>query len=119
EHVVLEDAHREPGHLVADEAEVTPQLRRFLRVHPGRRLVEQEQPGPGGERAADLDAPPVDLRELAYPLEAAPRQVAVEEGEQVRRALDGRAHLADEPAAAEHGVAESRAAACVHAEAYG
>src|SRR2546422_290087 len=73
EHVVLDDDHREPGHLVADDAEVMHQLRRLLRVHPGRRLVEQEQPGPGGERAADLDAPPVDLRELAHPLEAAPR----------------------------------------------
>ena len=116
EHVVLDDYHGEPRHLLPNDLEIRHQLRGLLRVHASRRLIQQQEARPGGERPADLHATPVDLRQLTDPLEATPRELAVEEAQEMGGALDSLAHLRTQAAPAKDGVQEACAAVGVHAD---
>ncbi len=61
-HVVLDHEDRE-SELVAQAGDHLGHLVRLLRVHPGGRLVEQQQPRLGGERAGDLEPAAVGVGE--------------------------------------------------------
>ena len=63
-HVVLDQQDRDPE-VAADPADQVGHLARLDGVHPGRRLVEQEQPGVAGERAGDLEPSLIAVREVA------------------------------------------------------
>src|SRR5690349_3052914 len=61
-HVVLDQQDRRA--VLADALEELAQRRRLGRVHAGSRLVEREQPRLGRERARDLEAPLVAIRQV-------------------------------------------------------
>ena len=52
-------------HLVADPAHEVHHVGALARVHPGHRLVEHQQPGPGGQRPADLEPALLTVGEVA------------------------------------------------------
>ena len=62
-HVVL-DQHDRDAALVAQLVHELRELVGLLRVHAGRRLVEQQQLRVGGQRAGDLDPPLVAVGEV-------------------------------------------------------
>ena len=75
--IAVADVHHQPDVVLDEEDRVA--LRRDLpderrhrldldRVHPGGRLVEQEQLRLGGERAGDLDPPLLAVGEVLHPL---------------------------------------------------
>jgi len=61
-HVVLDHQDRYPP-LVAQPPDQLGDLARLGGIHPGGRLVEQQQPGPAGERPGDLQPPAVRVRQ--------------------------------------------------------
>ena len=61
-HVVLDQQHRDAA--VADLADQLHQVDRLARVHPGGRLVEQQQLRLGGEGPGDLEPPLVAVGEV-------------------------------------------------------
>ena len=61
-HVVLDEEDRQPA-LVAQAPDQLGDLVRLVGVHPRRRLVEQQQPRPRGQRAGDLEPAPVRVGE--------------------------------------------------------
>jgi len=77
----LDEDDRDP--LAGERPQQLAQRRRLGRIHPGGRLVEDEQPGLGGKGARELEPPLVAVRELAreglgarreaHPLEQSPR----------------------------------------------
>ena len=62
-HVVLDQEHGQPFSSRTRRTNVD-EVGRLLRVHAGRRLVEEEQLRPQGERARHLEAPLVAVREV-------------------------------------------------------
>src|SRR6266498_3632010 len=76
-----------------DALPIAHQLGRLLRVHARRGLVEQEQARLRGERAADLDAPAVDLGQLPHRREASRGELAIEQGQEMGGALERAANL--------------------------
>ena len=95
-HVVLDQQHGQPL-LVAHATDERREVGRLLRVHPGRRLVEQQQLRVGRERPRDLEPPLVAVGQRARLLLVAPRQAAVDE--QLARLLARRRLLALDPRA--------------------
>jgi hypothetical protein len=90
-HVMLDEQHGEPL-LLAQPADERREVRRLLRVHARRRLVEQEQLRLRRERARDLEAALVAVREVLpdlVVLAAKPREL-----EQLARTLPRLALLA-------------------------
>ena len=65
--------------VVADAPDEGGELRRLLRVHPRRRLVEEQELRLGGERAGDLEPALVTVGQRAGAVVVAPRQAAVAE----------------------------------------
>ena len=63
-HVVLDEQDRQ-AQLVPDPAEEGHHRGRLGRVHARRRLVEQQQLGPGRERSGDLEAALVAVGQVA------------------------------------------------------
>ena len=80
--VVLDQHHRD-ALLGVDRAQARRQHRGLVGVEPGRRLVEEQHPGTGGERPAQLDEPTGAERERAGPHRGQPG-----EAEQVEDAVD-------------------------------
>ena len=99
------------GHALAldltDQADADLQLGG---IEPGEPLVEQEQPGPGGQRPRELDALLVDVGELrADELLAAGQPDALEQEVGVPGGLGGRGRVAAERPAQHHVLARGHA----------
>src|SRR5438093_1353365 len=81
-HVVLDQEYRQLE-LAPERADQRGEVLGLARVHPRRRLVEQQQARLGGERARDLQAPLIAVRQVAR--EVLRLAVEADEREQLAR----------------------------------
>src|SRR6266480_2800549 len=84
-HLVLDNDDGQAGQARAHRQEIVHQLARFLVRHSRRRLVQQQQARLRDQRAADLDAAPVDHAERAGRVEHAPGKPRAEGRDQSAR----------------------------------
>src|SRR5437588_850942 len=98
-HVVLDQEHRDP--LVADLLDQAHQRRLLRRVHPGGRLVQEQERRPSPHGPGDLEATLIAVGEVLRQLVRVP--VDPHEPEQLDRAIDGSLLLGPLSRRAEHG----------------
>ena len=81
----------------ADAQDVGHQLLGLRRVHAGGRLVEEQQARARGERARDLEPPPVGVGQRGGGLRGARREAVAKEAEQLERLRSSPALLGARP----------------------
>src|SRR5689334_14551845 len=112
-HVVLDQENRDRA-LLAERADEGEERGGFLWVHPGGRLVEEQQLRLGRERAGDLEPTLVAVGEVLCELVV--RSSQPREGEQLARLLLGLALLAPDAGQPEDRAEDAALQAGVHAD---